>query len=260
MNLAKVDKFFQKDSSARTRVMGTCAMAAAIAGLITEQQGLSIGHAELTAAMVGITMFLLQLNLYTVPKNRHLPSGYHPRPERTFVSSPLLLTAAIAILLTTLVPSLQGQILNYRLRRALQIASPVKRQAETKSIIKLATQLRTELRPDLLSIANEVSQRKPGLRSDWNSYLKGVNAELAANEVNIRVESADFNKSKERPLDGDISYSAFNGRVVYNGSKLTAQHLYFADVTIFVTDSENGRRFIEAVKEARGKDVSVSLP
>ena len=270
--MTRIEQLFQSDWKARGRMLAIAILAAATVGILSESEGLSTSTAQILSTLMAAIALLAQASLYVFSgEKRSIRIKDFEWPSLgKLVSVPIAL--AFVLVLAFLAPDLRAQILNGRLRKALIIPSPLRRTAETKKIFTLAYRSHTPLDRHLVSEATN-EQTSPEnvpsgsedvqthVASKWSAYLNEANEKLK-----FAGEDIEFTSLRTVPgafsLDAHAVYqnvglSMMN--VLYFGGSLTLDDVTFSSVTFFLDDSPNSRELVQAVTEARGKHVSLTL-
>jgi hypothetical protein len=178
------------------------------------------------------------------------------------------MTMAAGLLLSASSPYVQASVLNNRLRTILEGTNANKRNAETRKILRYATQKHLRLRPELVSLAViEVGGKEPGVLSrggkgsdqQWYAYIAAVNYEYNSRNtiINPTVELGgsfvlDSNSFEETTLSG--------AHIIYHGGPLHLENAKFANVGFDIDNTENGRKLAEALLASKDGTVSINLP
>jgi hypothetical protein len=263
-----------RDAKARWRIICISIIAATVGGLWGESAGLSSVHAQLLCAIVALTSFVFQVELYSPEWKKKRPDRRTARaikPSRLKPKDmirglvPLATGIALVLIIVEVSSGVQAAILNFRLGSVADAASrrSTVHPAKVKNILELASQSHTSLHPQIVLRATSALSNST-VPANWDAYMALVTYQYRMHDYRFAKPST---YSPESPPvtpfridnmfldDMVLSYV----KVTYDGGPVTVKHTAFPYSSFSIRDSEQGREFARALLSSTDGYVSVSI-
>jgi hypothetical protein len=266
----RLDNLIERDTKSRWSIYSFSMVVMAVAGFIADMNGMPLVWAAFMATVLGLGSLLWQVSLYVSASSKvHQPIH---STLKDFLTPLVAIPSAIVALLTiaSISPFVQASALNRRLKAILESSSPAtKKNAESAKVLKLANQSKVKLKPELVfELVAQTEENKLVANSkiqedaeylQWRAYVDAV----TQNYISKGGHYPSFREHETAfLLDGkDLTNDTFDTiKVVYRGGYLDMKSVRFVDPVFEIADSENGRKFAEAILAAKGGPVSVHIP
>jgi hypothetical protein len=255
----KIDDLFGVDEKARWNIVFVSMVVTFITILVFLIGGVSLQIVQIVAVIVGATAYFSQMAVY-----KFSPRIKWRKSDRVTIGG--LFTPFVTLSATTLIafimliasPNIQASVLNRRLRAILETPPSTKRSAETRRILKYATQTKVKLLPALVSKAVTETEDHNDPES-WEAYLSAATLQESPRNlefIDISNASSDF-----YPLDGnEFKDSSLSGlKFAYRGGRVKFDNTHFDHAKFAVADNENGRKFVGALMGSHNGTISITL-